>query len=102
MYVADTGNDRIQMLDERRQPMTYFGKRCDNSGLFKNPRGIGLDRTGTFGRALGAQAKPPMNCKIPSGIREINSAIYDLYVPDYNKPGSNFPRQGACIGAFGS
>ena len=44
LYVADTGNHRIQTLNSQGQPMGMWGSRGTNPGQFENPSGIAVDR----------------------------------------------------------
>ncbi len=46
VYVADTDNDRVQVLNSDLTFSSSFGKESSGKGQFNNPRDIACDRTG--------------------------------------------------------
>lgn len=46
MYVADTGNDRIQKFDNSGTFITEWGSKGDGDGQFNYPADIAVDRSG--------------------------------------------------------
>lgn len=46
LYVTDTMNFRVQVLDEQGSPVSAFGRLGDGSGDFAMPKGIGVDGEG--------------------------------------------------------
>lgn len=46
VYIADTGNHRIQKLSPAGQPLAQWGSRGDGPGQFNNPLSLALDGQG--------------------------------------------------------
>ncbi len=46
IYVADTGNNRVQMFNREGEYIYSFGKRGDKTGQFKSPQGIAVNSKG--------------------------------------------------------
>ena len=48
IYVADTGNQRIQVFDAQGQPKLSFGTLGNGEGQFNEPRGVAVDAQGNI------------------------------------------------------
>ena len=46
LYLADTGNDRIQKLSPNGEPLALWGARGPEPGHFRSPHGLAIDGAG--------------------------------------------------------
>ena len=46
VFIADTGNNRVQVLDRQRRVLKIFGGEGTQPGFFRNPRSLALDEDG--------------------------------------------------------
>jgi sugar lactone lactonase YvrE len=119
VYVADTGNSRIQKLSHAGEPLMQIGHLGSANGELKNPFGIVVERdgsilvadtgnhrierfsaTGEFLETWGSQGSNPGQFLYPQGITVDNGG--NIYVADFaNHRIQKFTKHGKLIATWG-
>lgn len=120
LWVADSGNDRIQKLTLAGQPLLQIGKKGSGNGELKSPYGVVVDRDGTilvadtgnhrvqrfsrtgeFISAFGSQGSDPGQFFYPQAITV--DRLGNIFVADFaNHRVEKFSSDGKFLKTFGS
>jgi len=121
VYVADSGNDRIELFDAQGGFIAQWGSSGSADGQLSNPVGLALDRqgnlyvadtlnqrievfdsSGAFLRAWGSKGSSEGQFKFPSGVA-VNPDSGLVYVTDnVNNRVEQFDLQGNFLSSWGS